>query len=117
MLDEFGREAIDRMIENIRNEFPITNGVETEQAKRLEAVNANLRAELHQARNLAEFQVREEREAYNLLAIAILERESHNKLIERIIDDRGRNFVVKMKLRKGIELTQEETEFLISKLQ
>lgn len=103
LLDALGEKGIERMISNIRDDFPIIDGV---------AVGVS---EYHRA--MSQFQAANEviRDYEDTILNIVVEPTTNEKL--RLIDVVAERFsgeqVLKKKLERGVELDKKESEFLL----
>lgn len=124
--DTFSAETIDKMCENIKNDFPILLNSEYEK-KQYEEVDA-LKAQVQELTAQLEVQKADsEKELENMNAAAkrhmeefgtkIVENLDYSDEIYRVLEEEfGIAFIIKTKHDRGIELDDEEIDYLVSKI-
>lgn len=124
--DTFSAATIDKMCENIKNDFPILLNTEYE-AKQFEEVEA-LKAQVKMlTARLEEQKAKSEKELEDMNAAAkrhmeelgenIVENiEDSDYLYKTLEEEFGIAFIIKTKHDRGIELNDEEIDYLVSKI-
>lgn len=103
----FGSKDIDQMCQNISNDFPIENGCGFNQlAETLERINANLKKEFKQKIH-----------DLGMELIKVLDKGYDEDAIYQLVEGEvGIDAIIKYKHKEGLKLTNDELNYLVSKL-
>lgn len=124
--DTFSAATIDKMCENIKNDFPIMldTEYETKQSEEVDSLKTQINVLSAQ---LEEQKAKSENELDNMNEAAKMHMEELGRNIVENIEDSyelykvleeefGIDFIIKTKHDRGIELDEEEIDYLISKI-
>lgn len=113
--DTFSNETIDRMCENIKNDFPILLGTEFEEKQRqkVDGLNAKIKTLSDQLAAKDEGWEKHIEE----FGRNIVERMDDSDLVyAEVVKEFGLDFIIKAKHAKGIALNEDEINYLVSKI-